>query len=113
MHYVLMIYAAENRFASMTPEAGETMMRDYGTYTKELMATGQAGDCAALQGTATATTVQVRDGKRIVKDGPYAETREQLGGYYAIDAQSEDDALAWAAKIPDAKTGSMEACVIG
>jgi len=108
MHYVLMIHAAESRFATYTKEQGEAVMQAYGKYTKDLFATGRAGDCAALEPTATATSVQVRDGKRIVKDGPFAETREQLGGYYALDAATEADALEWAAKIPDAKGGSIE-----
>ena len=108
MHYVLMIHAAESRFATLSKEQGEAVMQAYGQYTKDLFATGRAGDCAALEGTHTATTVQLRDGKRVVKDGPFAETREQLGGYYAIDAASEEEALSWGAKIPDAKGGTIE-----
>lgn len=107
MHYVLMIHASESRFATLSKEQGEAIMQAYGTYTKDLFSTGKAGDCAALEATSTATSVQVRDGKRIVKDGPFAETREQLAGYYAIDA-SEAEALDWAAKIPDAKGGTIE-----
>lgn len=107
MHYVLMIHAAELRFGKQSPEH-LAMMQAYGAYTKELLATARAGDCAALEDVHTATTVQIRDGKRIVKDGPFAETREQLGGYYVLEARSEDEALDWAAKIPDAKGGSIE-----
>jgi hypothetical protein len=108
MHYVLMIHAAEARFGSMSKEALDAMGAAYGTYTKELDGTGRSGDRAALEGSHTATSVQVRNGKRIVKDGPFAETREQLGGYYTLDAASEEEALDWASKIPGAKDGSIE-----
>ena len=108
MNYVLLIHAAESRFATMSPSETESLMQEYGKYTKDLFATGKAGDCAALEPTHTATHVQVRDGKRIVKDGPFAETREQLGGYYAIAAKTEEEAIDWAAKIPDARGGTIE-----
>jgi len=108
MHYVLMIHAAESRFATLSKEQGEGIMQAYGKYTKDLFATGRAGDCAALEPTRTATQVRLRDGKRLVQDGPFAETREQLGGYYAIDAKFEEEALEWAAKIPDAEGGTIE-----
>lgn len=108
MQYVLLIHAAESRYAAMSKEATEALMQEYGRYSHDLFATGRAGDCAALEGTHTATSVRVREGKRAVKDGPFAETREQLGGYYVLDAESEEEALAWAAKIPDAKGGTIE-----
>jgi hypothetical protein len=108
MNYVLMIHAAEARFATMTKASIEAVMQAYGTFTKDLMGTGRAGDCAALEATSTATSVQIRDGKRIVKDGPFAETREQLGGYYAFNAENDAEAHAWAARIPDAKGGTIE-----
>ncbi len=108
MQYVLLIYAAESRFATSTPAEGEAIMQAYGKYTKDLFSTGRAGDCAALAPTHTATSVRVREGKRAVKDGPFAETREQLGGYYTIEAETPDEALAWAEKIPAATFGSIE-----
>jgi hypothetical protein len=108
MQYVLLIHTAESRAASATPAEMEATMQAYGAYTKDLFATGRAGDCAALEPTHTATTVRVREGKRAVKDGPFAETREQLGGYYSIDAETEEEALAWAARIPGAKGGTIE-----
>lgn len=108
MQYVLLIYAAESRFANSTPAEGAAVMEAYGTYTKDLFATGRAGDCAALEPTHTATSVRVREGERAVKDGPFAETREQLGGYYTIDAETADEALAWAEKIPGSKHGTIE-----
>jgi hypothetical protein len=108
MHYVLMIHTAESRFATLSKEQSATVMQDYGQFTKSLFDSGKAGDCAALEPSSTATHVQMRDGKRIVKDGPFAETREQLGGYYVVDAASEEEALAWAAKIPGAAFGTIE-----
>lgn len=108
MEYMLMIHASEARFAKMTKENSEAMMQAYGKYTNELFESVKAGDCAALESSQTATTVQIRDGKRLVKDGPFAETREQLGGYYTFDVASEEEALAWAAKIPDAETATLE-----
>ena len=96
MHYVLMIHAAESRYATLSKDQVEAIMQQYGAYTRDLFATGRGGDCAATRGIHTATTVQVRDGKRIVKDGPFAETREQLAGYYAVDAESEEEAIEWA-----------------
>src|SRR5687767_4399457 len=99
MNYVLMIHASPSMLGTtITPEQHQALMADYGAFTKDIAATGRAGDCAALESVATATTVRVRDGKRIVKDGPFAETREQLGGYYSLDAKSEEEAIAWAAK---------------
>lgn len=107
MRYVLMIHAAESRYAKMSEETLGALMSAHDAFSRELDATGKAGDAAALEATDTATTVAVRDGKRIVKDGPFAETREQLGGYYALEG-SEEEALAWAAKIPDAEGGTIE-----
>ncbi len=108
MDYVFLIYSAEAGQAAMPKDAVEQVMQAYGTYTKDLFATGRAGDCAALTPTATATSVRVREGKRIVKDGPFAETREQLGGYYSLKTDDPEEALAWAAKIPGAAYGRIE-----
>jgi hypothetical protein len=108
MQYVLMIHAAESRYASMGADQVEAVMRAYGHYSRELFGTGRAGDSAALEGTPAATTVRVRDGQRVVQDGPFAETREQLGGYYTFDASTEGEALEWAAKVPDASGGVIE-----
>jgi len=86
----------------------EQMMADYGAFTQSIVQSGhfKAGD--GLQPTSTATTVRVRDGKMLTTDGPFAETREQLGGYYLVEAKDLDAALAIAARIPGAKTGSIE-----
>jgi hypothetical protein len=108
MQYVLLIHAAESQYASFSKEKYEAYMQAYVKYSNAIEATKRSGDCAPLEQTSTATTVQVRDGKRIVKDGPFAETREQLGGYYAFDAKSEEEAIEWASKIPDAEGGTIE-----
>lgn len=108
MDYAFLIYTAEARFATMPKEEAQKVMADYGTYTKDLFATGRAGDCAALEPSPTATSVRVRGGKRTVTDGPFAETREQLGGYYTLKTDDPEEALSWAAKIPGAKLGKIE-----
>jgi hypothetical protein len=84
------------------------MMSGYGAYTNELRAAGAyvAGD--ALQPTATAKSVRLRDGERQTTDGPFAETKETLGGYYLVEAASDAEALDWAAKIPSARYGTVE-----
>jgi len=108
MQYLLLIYDSEKTLQAMSEAAGAQMSADYMTFTKEIHASGhfKAGD--ALQPIHTATTVRVRDGKPAITDGPFAETREQLGGYYLIDAKDLDEATAIAARIPSAKTGSIE-----
>src|SRR5437016_11962015 len=108
MQYLLLIYRNEAELSKMSPEARQKMSAEYGTYTQSIIQSGhfKAGD--GLQPTTTATTVRVREGKTLTTDGPFAETREQLGGYYLIDAKDLDTALAIAARIPGAKTGSIE-----
>jgi hypothetical protein len=106
MKYALLIYNDESAWADMTPADSAQMMAAYGRFGEEAGDRILAGD--GLQGTATATTVRVRDGERLLTDGPFAETREQLGGFYVIEAESLDEALEWAAKIPGAQTGSVE-----
>lgn len=108
MQYLLMIYADEADRADKTPEEMQGYLAAYGEFTKELQEAGKmiAGD--ALEPVSTATTVRVRDGKTLTVDGPFAETKEQLGGYYLVEADDLDDALAIAAKIPTATHGSIE-----
>jgi hypothetical protein len=108
MQYLLLIYRNEAEQAKMDAAAGQQMRTDYGTFTQSIIQSGnfKAGD--ALQPTSTATTVRVRDGKTLTTDGPFAETREQLGGYYLVEAKDLDAALAIAARIPGAKVGSIE-----
>jgi hypothetical protein len=106
MKYALLIYDAESGWESVTPEQGAQMMAEYGAFGEELGDKILAGD--GLQPTGTATTVRVRDGESLLTDGPFAETKEQLGGFYLVEADSIDQALEWAAKIPGARTGSVE-----
>jgi hypothetical protein len=108
MQYMLLIYGEESGWQSASDEDRAAMMKEYRDFTEELQSAGAmvAGD--ALQPTSNATTVRVRDGEQLVTDGPFAETKEQLGGYYLIEAESLDEATAWAAKLPGSKHGSVE-----
>ena len=108
MQYMLLIYTNEAEASGVPPEDRKKMFGEYGEFTKSIVASGhfKAGD--ALQPVATATTVRVRGGKQLVTDGPFAETREQLGGYYLIEAKDLDEATAIAARIPGARHGSIE-----
>jgi hypothetical protein len=108
MQYLLMIYRAEADLGKMDAEARKAMTGEYGAFTQSIIQSGhfKAGD--GLQPSSTATTVRVRDGKTLTTDGPFAETHEQLGGYYLIEARDLDTALAIAARVPGAKTGSVE-----
>lgn len=109
MQYLLLIYDNENKMADrMSGPEREAFMADYFAYTKALKDAGAfiAGD--ALQGIATATSVRMRAGERMVTDGPFAETKEQLGGYYLIEAEHLDDAIDWGSKIPSARFGTIE-----
>jgi hypothetical protein len=92
----------------MTPEQGAEIMAAYEAFGREAAAAGVLLGGDGLQPTSTATTVRVRDGERLLTDGPFAETREQLGGYYLVDVADLDAAISWAAKIPGAATGSVE-----
>jgi hypothetical protein len=108
MQYLLLIYRNEAELGKMTPEDRQKMSAEYGAYTQSIIASGnfKAGD--GLQPTTTATTVRVRDGKTMTTDGPFAETREQLGGYYLVEAKDLDAAIGMAARIPGARDGSIE-----
>ncbi len=108
MQYLLMVYENEKVWAEMTEPVRNKMLGEYRELTGSLKATGQWLAGGALQPTSTATTVRVRDGKTQVTDGPFAETREQLGGYYLIEAKNLDEATKIAARIPSARHGSIE-----
>lgn len=107
MRYMLALFMEETD-TQPSPEEGQAVFAEYGAYGKALEEAGAfvAGD--GLQPSATATVVRVRDGERLLTDGPFAETREQLGGFYILECASLDEALGWAAKVPDAGTGSVE-----
>jgi hypothetical protein len=108
MQYLLLIYGSEGNAKNATQADMNAMMAEYRDYTQSIVKTGhmKAGD--ALQPSTTATTVRVRDGKTLRTDGPFAETKEQLGGYYLVEAKDLDEATKLAARIPGARTGSIE-----
>ena len=108
MQYMLLIYDEERALGSMSDVERDSFMQEYGTYTQSLRDSGAFLHGDALQPTATATTVTVRDGETITTDGPFAETKEQLGGFYLVEGESLDEALEWAAKIPSARIGKIE-----
>jgi hypothetical protein len=108
MQYLLAIYRSEAELGKLSQADRKQMMADYGAFTQSIIQSGhfKAGD--GLQPSTTATSVRVRDGKILTTDGPFAETREQLGGYYLVEAKDLDTAIGIAARIPGAKTGSIE-----
>jgi hypothetical protein len=108
MQYLMLIYGVEANWAKITAQEQATMHQEFGKLTQELMDTGKFRAGSQLAPTASATTVRVRDGKRVATDGPFAETKEQLGGYYLVEANDLDDAMAIAGRIPLARTGSIE-----
>jgi len=103
MQYLLLIYENEKRFSKGFPEAE---LAEYRAFGKQFAAAIKGGN--ALQPTGSAATVRVRDGKVLPTDGPFAETKEQLGGYYLVEARDREEAIAMAAKIPAARFGSVE-----
>ena len=108
MQYLLLIYDPEKAWTTMPEGERNQMFAEYMTFTNDIKASGHHRGGDALQPTHTATTVRVRDGKTSTTDGPFAETREQLGGYYLIEAKDLDEATRIAARIPSAKIGSIE-----
>ena len=108
MQYLLMIYHDENKDEKKSPAELERMMGEYFAFTEQVKARKVHVGSNPLQRISSATTVRVRDGKVLTTDGPFAETKEQLGGYYLIEAESPDEAAMIAAKIPGARFGSIE-----
>lgn len=108
MNYLLMIYTNETETMGMGEAALQKMSGEYMEFTKSIVQAGnfKAGD--RLRPVSSASTVRVRNGKVAITDGPFAETREQLGGYYLIEAKNLDEATAVAARIPGARFGSIE-----
>ena len=101
MKYLLALIADESRFAERTPEQQAESMRAWDAYTQAVIDAGVHLGGEGLQPSSTATTVQIQEsGEPIVSDGPFAETKEQLGGYYLLDCKDLDDALAWAKRVP-------------
>jgi hypothetical protein len=108
MQYLLLLHAEEAGFMHMTPEEQQQGMAAYMAYTEALTKAGALKGSNRLQFVATATTVRVKDGKTQVLDGPFADSKEQLGGYYLIDVPDLDAALSWAARCPGARHGTVE-----
>jgi hypothetical protein len=108
MQYLLMIAVAERRIATMSESEGAEVMRAYMAYTDAMRKDGVYVGSNRLQGVQTAHTVRIKDGKSEVLNGPYAETREQLGGYYLIDVPDLATAQTWAARCPGARFGAIE-----
>ena len=108
MQYMLLIYSSGDGWEALSPEQQKEIGTAYFAFSEELQASGKlvAGD--ALQDTSTATSVRVRAGETLTTDGPFAETKEVLGGYYLIDVETLDEALEWAAKVPSARYGHIE-----
>ena len=108
MQYLLLIYGEEKAWTTMSEAERNTLFADYRTFTDEVKQSGHWVGGNPLQPTHTATTVRVRSGKASITDGPFAETREQLGGYYLVEAKDLDEATRIAARIPGARIGSIE-----
>jgi hypothetical protein len=108
MRYALLIYANEQDWASQTEEQSQAVNQEYMAFTKDIIDRGLMKGGEALQSTATATTVRVRDGETLTTDGPFAETKDQLGGFYLVDCKDLDEAIEVAARIPDVRRGSIE-----
>ena len=108
MQYLLLIYGNEAGMKSATEADRNAMFKAYGEFTASIIKSGhmRAGD--ALQPSSTATTVRVREGRTLSTDGPFAETKEQLGGYYLVEAKDLDEAIKLAARVPGAQVGSIE-----
>jgi hypothetical protein len=108
MQYLLLLHANEAGFSNMTPEQQQQGFQAYMAYGEALSKAGALKGSNRLRPVSTATTVRVVDGKTQVLDGPYADSKEQLGGYYLIDAPDLDAALDWAARCPGASHGAIE-----
>ena len=106
--YALLIYSDESQGATATQEEMQQVMTEYNEFTQAIINEGILRAGEALQPTMTAKTVQVREGQRVVTDGPFAETKEQLGGFYIVEAASEDQALEVATRLPGSKWGTVE-----
>jgi hypothetical protein len=108
VEYMLLIYGDEADFADMPDDEKQAMYRAYFALARDLKAQGKMRGSGELHSVATATTVQVQDGELLVTDGPFAETKDVLGGYFLVEAESLDEAIEWAARIPRAERGKIE-----
>jgi hypothetical protein len=108
MKYMLLIYANQSEAPKYTPEEQQAAAQAWQAVGDEIKAAGAWLSGSGLAPVTDATTVRVRNGKTLIADGPFAETHEQLGGYFLLDCKDLDEAIGWAAKIPGAKYGSIE-----
>jgi hypothetical protein len=108
MRYLCLIYEDETIYTTMSKAENDAFMGEYMQFTQEITGAGQYVAGEALHPVATATSVRVRNGKVATTDGPFAETREQLGGFYLVDARDLNEAIAIAARIPSARNGTVE-----
>lgn len=108
MRYLCLIYADEKAAASMTRDQGMQMLAEYAAFGEGAKATGNYVSGARLHPASAATSLRIRDGKLATTDGPFAETKEQLGGFYLIDANDLNEAIAVASRIPGCKHGTVE-----
>ncbi len=108
MRYVLLIYESEAESARMTQEERAALMQAHSAFANEALRRGLLTGGEALQPTSTATTIRIRNGRTLITDGPFAETKEQLAGAYILNCKDLDEAIEMAAKIPDALFGSVE-----
>src|SRR5438477_5881628 len=108
MKYILLIYGNESDGAQRMAREGGALLKEYGAFTESIRQSGQFVAGERLKPVAEASTVKIRDGKTLAVDGPFAETKEQLGGFYIVDAKTMDEARAIAARIPTARFGSVE-----
>ena|ERR1700722_1400713 len=108
MRYLLMICGDESAVAALSPDEASAVMAEYGVFGEEMGSRGILQGGERLHFTSDATTVRVRDGKVLTADGPFAETKEQIAGYYVVDCKDVDEAIEVASKIPGARDGSIE-----
>ncbi len=108
MRYMLLIYSDESLYPKMSEADTNQLMQEYGEFTEAVQKAGVLKESDRLHPTTAATTVRVRNRDTLTTDGPFAETKEQFGGYYLIDVKNLDDALNWAARVPSAAEGSVE-----
>ena len=108
MQYLLLIHDDEAHWGEMPEDERNAIYGEYTKFTEDVQSAGVLLGANQLQPSGTATVVHVEDGKTLTTDGPFAETKEVLGGYYLIDVDTIDEALAWGAKVPGAKYGTIE-----
>jgi len=108
MQYLMLIYHVEANWATLSAADQAAIYKEYGQFTQQIMESGHHKAGHQLKPVATATTVRERNDKKLITDGPFAETKEQLGGFYLVEAKDLDEAIAIAVRIPSVRHGSIE-----